>query len=174
VGGWAIVADGSWMHGKRYPITEGIMTIGRSAEADITLPSTHLSRKHAKLQRTSDSVTIIDLGSMNGTYVNGKKVQEVAIRPGDQLRFDTFTFIVEGPSSAQDTMVRRAPKELTNPPPAAKPSPSAAKTTTTQRATSPGNRAEPPPKAATVSLGIMATALVIVCLGYLAYLLVFG
>lgn len=54
-----------------FPLRQGRFLIGRSESADICLKSKHVSRRHALLVRNKSEVTIIDLGSTNGTYVNG-------------------------------------------------------------------------------------------------------
>lgn len=168
---WAIVANSSWMHGKRYDISEGTLTIGRSAQADITLPSNHLSRRHAQLQRTGNAVMLQDMASMNGTFVNGNRVKKVPIKHGDQLRFDTFTFLVEGPHEGQETIIRR-PKKT----PFAAAKKSAAKIVKVKmtRPTSPGNRLEPGRKRRPQAFTIAASTLTAGCIGYLIYLVFFS
>lgn len=70
------------------PETGGVL--GRDAGADLSLPDeTTLSRRHAELVRSGSEVTIRDLGSTNGTYVNGVKLADapVSLQPGDAVQF---------------------------------------------------------------------------------------
>ncbi len=60
--------------GHRYFITEDEMIIGRDPSADISIPDQSISRKHAKISREGGVVKIEDLGSSNGTDINGKKL----------------------------------------------------------------------------------------------------
>jgi hypothetical protein len=60
-------------------------TIGRSSQNDIQLPDLRVSRQHARIVKVSDAIEISDLGSSNGTFVNGKKVQSSTVAVGDQI-----------------------------------------------------------------------------------------
>ena len=61
--------------GKTFPLL-GTMTIGRAADCDISIPAEEISRHHAKLQVMPDGVAVEDLGSANGTFINGKRVHQ--------------------------------------------------------------------------------------------------
>jgi two-component system cell cycle response regulator len=61
--------------GHRFFITEDQMTIGRDPSADLCIADQSISRKHARVTRTEFGVTLEDLGSSNGTSVNGKKLE---------------------------------------------------------------------------------------------------
>jgi FHA domain-containing protein/uncharacterized protein DUF1707 len=61
-------------------------TIGRASECECVVTHPSVSRRHAELRRAGDAWLLRDLGSRNGTRVNGMRVtEEVAVRPGDQL-----------------------------------------------------------------------------------------
>src|SRR5262245_38371048 len=62
------------------------MSIGRSVEADISLKDSGLSRRHVELHRNPESCQIRDLGSRNGTRVNGAPVVTMDLQPGDQIQ----------------------------------------------------------------------------------------
>jgi adenylate cyclase len=68
-----------------YPLEKGEITIGRSANADLCLPDNGVSRNHAKITLKSDSVSIRDLHSSNGTKVNDLLVTEAPLFPGDRI-----------------------------------------------------------------------------------------
>ncbi|NJL26542.1 MAG: ATP-binding cassette domain-containing protein [Thermoanaerobaculia bacterium] len=74
------------------------LVIGRSPECDVVLDSPIVSARHAKLQRTGDGWQIEDLGSTNGTYVNGRRVSgSTLVAEGDLIGLGSFTFNVLGP-----------------------------------------------------------------------------
>jgi hypothetical protein len=72
--------------GKEHPIEDG-MTIGRT-DGDVLLPDPQVSRRHARISLENGKPTIEDLGSTNGTYVNGDPViGQRTLEVGDQVRF---------------------------------------------------------------------------------------
>jgi pSer/pThr/pTyr-binding forkhead associated (FHA) protein len=99
--GWQLKARTGSLTGKSYPLpTEKRAVIGRSKNCDIVLPSNHVSRQHAELYFHDGKLWVKDLGSSNGTFVNRKKITQQALRGGDELRFDTLVFEVQGPGEA--------------------------------------------------------------------------
>lgn len=64
----------------------GRAVVGRAADCDLVLPVGTVSRRHAEIVVTPQGVTVRDLGSTSGTLVNGRKIQEAALTPGDRLR----------------------------------------------------------------------------------------
>jgi hypothetical protein len=70
-------------------------TIGRAPSCDFTVADLSVSRWHARLQREEDSWLLSDLGSTNGTRLNGWRVtQSVQVQAGDEVSFGTVSFIV--------------------------------------------------------------------------------
>src|SRR5437870_12418598 len=63
--------------------------IGRSSDLDMVLVEDMVSRKHAKISTADDQITIQDLGSTNGTFVNGEKIKKVRIKEGDRILIGT-------------------------------------------------------------------------------------
>ena len=84
--------------GKIYPVI-GPVVLGRAAECDISVSADEMSRRHAMVKPTLDGLTVEDLGSANGTYVNDKRVQQGFLRPGDELRLDAVRFILVAPGT---------------------------------------------------------------------------
>ena len=82
--------------GKLYGIT-GPMSIGRSAECDISIPVEEISRRHAMVKPNAQGLQVEDLGSSNGTYINNKRVQAGQLLPGDELRLDQVRLILVAP-----------------------------------------------------------------------------
>ncbi len=84
--------------GRNYPLQTGSTVIGRGDQANLRLPDVGISRRHARLDFDGNQVVLTDLGSTNGTMVNGQRVSAVALNPGDmiQLGTTTLTFRVDG------------------------------------------------------------------------------
>jgi FHA domain-containing protein/uncharacterized protein DUF1707 len=81
-----------------FPPGSGVrFTIGRTRECDLCLTDLSVSRMHALLVRREDGWVLSDLGSHNGTRLNGWLVREpVPVRPGDRVEFGSMAFIVQG------------------------------------------------------------------------------
>jgi hypothetical protein len=75
------------------PLT-GTMVIGRGAEADLQLADTGVSRRHAELRVVGSEVEVRDLGSTNGTWVNGRRVDSAPLRDGDRVTVGTTELVV--------------------------------------------------------------------------------
>ncbi len=65
---------------------EAPVVIGRSAPADIVVPASKLSRRHARFTRSGEGVRVEDLGSTNGTRYRGEKIKDRVLMPGDVVR----------------------------------------------------------------------------------------
>ncbi len=73
--------------GQRFALHEGTLSIGRAPECHLPLDSTGISRRHAELQVVGDDVLLHDVGSVNGTHVNERRVEgHVPLKDGDMLR----------------------------------------------------------------------------------------
>lgn len=98
---WKLVGQGGLLDSREYPLA-GTVVLGRDTEADIVIPSTHLSRKHVELEVKAGAIRFKDLNSVNGTFVNGKRASEGYLKNGDELRIDTFHFVIAGPAQDRD------------------------------------------------------------------------
>lgn len=94
--------------GKMYGVT-GPMTIGRSAECDISIPVEEISRRHALVKPNAQGLMVEDLGSSNGTFINNKRVQTGQLGPGDELRLDQVRLILVAPGMEIQHMQQKAP-----------------------------------------------------------------
>ena len=93
---WSLVADSGPEKGQVIPVVERV-EIGRALECDISILEPGLSRKHCELEVSGSKLMIRDLGSVNGTWVNAEKIDEVELKDGDRLQFDKVRFIVSAP-----------------------------------------------------------------------------
>jgi predicted component of type VI protein secretion system len=120
-----------------FELTKDVYTAGREAGNDIAIEDTQISRHHARLLRQGNSFVVEDLGSTNGTFVNGRRVTgPVLLSNGDMLGFaDTIVLAVQIQSPMSDaTVISRgagatgvgpstAPSFAPPPPPPARPAP---------------------------------------------------
>jgi pSer/pThr/pTyr-binding forkhead associated (FHA) protein len=121
--GWALKSNHTALANRVFAI-KAETVIGRSNDCDITLAAAHLSRRHVKLSIQEGLLYVKDLGSANGTYLNGKRVVgEERVRRGDELRFDTLSFGVIGPAQDMDKTTVRPIPTIQPPPKAAAPAP---------------------------------------------------
>lgn len=71
--------------GRRTVLTGGRVVVGRSRECDLVLEDPNVSRRHAELSEEGGAWVIRDLGSTNGIVINGGRVEEAALSPGDEI-----------------------------------------------------------------------------------------
>lgn len=91
--------------GGEFPIGEGQeIIIGRSSELDMVLVEEMVSRRHARIHLQDGIINIEDLGSTNGTFVNGEKIQKGTLREGDRILIGTSILKVV---TTADTSTRR-------------------------------------------------------------------
>jgi len=82
--------------GMSFVLAKGVASVGREAGRDIVLPDPTVSRRHATLRAEPGRVQVVDEGSSNGTFLNGTRVSSAYAVPGDEIRFGSSTFRVEG------------------------------------------------------------------------------
>ena len=93
-----VVKRGSTV-GQRFPLRGGEITLGRDPQSDIFLNDITVSRKHAKVTMEQSAIKVSDVGSLNGTYVNGARVEVTTLKHGDELQIGKFKLIfLEGKS----------------------------------------------------------------------------
>ncbi len=91
--GPALVAQGEDGLLAEYPLSLEMTAIGRSPDNDIRVAKSAVSRKHAKVVFGPEGYTVIDLGSENGTFVNGERITEKLLKNGDRLQIGPTEFV---------------------------------------------------------------------------------
>lgn len=76
--------------GARFLIDQNQSSIGRSTDSQIFLDDVTVSRKHAAIEVEGGVFTLIDLGSLNGTYLNNQSVAKSALKTGDEIQIGKF------------------------------------------------------------------------------------
>jgi len=95
--------------GKTFPL-RGKTSIGRHSDNDIFVNVDGISRKHAVLSVTSNGLEIEDLGSSNGTYVNGEKIDKSAVKIGDEIKLDNIRFLIQSPEMKSESSLDNSAK----------------------------------------------------------------
>jgi serine/threonine-protein kinase len=80
--------------GKKIRLHKPITLAGRAPECSLVLRASDVSKHHCQISIDTDKVTVDDLGSANGTFVNGKQVKKARLRDGDELRIADHAFQV--------------------------------------------------------------------------------
>ncbi|CAN5287500.1 hypothetical protein BH20ACT24_BH20ACT24_07070 [soil metagenome] len=80
--------------GSKFLIDKDVTTVGRHPESDIFLDDVTVSRKHAHIQRRETAFSISDEGSLNGTYVNRRRVEDTELANGDELQIGKFKLVI--------------------------------------------------------------------------------
>ena len=85
-----VVRSGGGIAGQTFHPPEGKTLIGRSPECQIFLDDVTVSRRHAELERAGESFTIRDLGSLNGTYVNRRRIESTVLQDDDEVQIGKY------------------------------------------------------------------------------------
>jgi hypothetical protein len=85
-----VVRSGGGMAGQTFHPPEGRTLIGRSPECEIFLDDVTVSRRHAELERADETFTIRDLGSLNGTYVNRRRIESAVLADDDEVQIGKY------------------------------------------------------------------------------------
>jgi len=81
-------------------ILQGPVVIGRGGDCDLVIAEPYLSRRHVSIQVSEGCLQVQDLGSANGTYINGERISQGEAATGDEIRLDQLVFKVVGPDPA--------------------------------------------------------------------------
>lgn len=107
--------------GPRRPfrLSKDVVVIGRREDCDLRIALSDVSRKHCRLLLNDGGIAVEDLGSSNGTFVNGHRVQSVALEAGDTLQVGPVVFVlqVDGePPTAEMHPIAHQPRRDANSP----------------------------------------------------------
>ena len=90
--------------GDYYPIERAAINIGRRTESEVYINDPHISREHAQIRLVQESYVLFDLNSTSGTYVNGRKIVQHNLQPGDVISISGHPLIyVEENVNPSDT-----------------------------------------------------------------------
>ena len=79
--------------GSKYMLDAEVTRAGRHPDSDIFLDDITVSRRHAEIIRRADGFHVLDVGSLNGTYVNRDRVEDVKLNNGDELQIGKFKLV---------------------------------------------------------------------------------
>ena len=79
--------------GARYGLEADLTTVGRHSAADILLDDVTVSRQHVEVERSGDRYRVKDTGSLNGTYLNGARIESGWLDDGDVLQVGRFKLV---------------------------------------------------------------------------------
>ena len=85
-----VIRSGGGRSGESFTIEGDRISIGRSPDAEVFLDDVTVSRNHALIVRRQDGLYIDDLGSLNGTYVNRRRIESHKLADGDEIQIGKF------------------------------------------------------------------------------------
>lgn len=104
--------------GRAYSLTSGgVNTIGREAANNIVLPLDLISRRHATIHQEDGNWFITDLQSLNGTYLNGTKIDKQTLQPGDKIQLSGITLGFQLGATSETMLRQMGPIGASSPPP---------------------------------------------------------
>lgn len=145
---------------------QGRLVIGRDSAADLDLDEPEMPRRHAQIEVTAEGIYLRDLGSSNGTYVNGVQVRDAVLYAGDQIAFDRNRFLIEAPGTPNRAQAARQASGVAASAPASRPVASAADPATTAPETLP---ATPPSAGSSPWLPLLVGAVIAAILALLLF-----
>jgi pSer/pThr/pTyr-binding forkhead associated (FHA) protein len=90
--------------GRDIAVDHAVIMVGRHPQCDARLDSFRVSRRHCILTREGGEVAVRDLGSTNGTWINGRRVESGRLKPGDEMWIAHIRYRLEGTTPYQATM----------------------------------------------------------------------
>jgi pSer/pThr/pTyr-binding forkhead associated (FHA) protein len=93
VGSALLVVQRGPSAGSRFLLDTDVVSAGRHPDSEIFLDDVTVSRRHAEFRRTPDGYSVADVGSLNGTYVNRDRIDEVALQGGDEVQIGKYRLV---------------------------------------------------------------------------------
>lgn len=114
---------------KSFSLPDSTTVIGRRGDCDLCIPLKTVSRKHCQLNQNNETINIRDLGSRSGTFLNGKRINEAAVKAGDYIRIGPLIFGLQINGQPEKIIPPKPakPKPAKPKPPQPKPAPKAPK-----------------------------------------------
>jgi pSer/pThr/pTyr-binding forkhead associated (FHA) protein len=85
-----VVRSGGGRAGEHFPLQQESVTVGRSPDSDIFLDDVTVSRRHALLKQAKDGFLIEDQGSLNGTFLNRRRIESAPLEDGDEVQIGKY------------------------------------------------------------------------------------
>jgi pSer/pThr/pTyr-binding forkhead associated (FHA) protein len=79
--------------GTKFVLDKDVITCGRDPASDLFLDDVTVSRKHAEIRRNDSAFTLADVGSLNGTFANRQRVEQIQLSNGDEIQIGKFQLI---------------------------------------------------------------------------------
>ena len=91
-----VVRSGGGRAGEQFPLERTQTTIGRTPDCDIFLDDVTVSRRHAIVAKGTETFTLEDLGSLNGTFLNRHRIEQADLENGDEVQIGKYRLIFLG------------------------------------------------------------------------------
>ena len=98
---------------RSFSVTRDMTVIGRREDCDLRIPLSDVSRKHCRLILDGDTIKVEDLGSSNGTYRNGERIQQTELSAGDTLQVGPVVFVLQVDGFPADEDLKPVPLQST-------------------------------------------------------------
>jgi pSer/pThr/pTyr-binding forkhead associated (FHA) protein len=80
--------------GSRFPLHQAVASAGRDPRGDIFLDDVTVSRRHAEFRSERGELQVVDIDSLNGTYVNGRPIDSAVLTNGDEIQMGKFRLVL--------------------------------------------------------------------------------
>ncbi len=80
--------------GSKLALTDALTTIGRHPDSSVFLDDVTVSRRHAEIAREGGRLIVRDAGSLNGTYLNGQRIETAELSEGDSLQVGRYKLVI--------------------------------------------------------------------------------
>ena len=99
---------------KVFPLPSAVTIVGRRKNCDLRIPLESVSRRHCQFNLEDENVKLRDLGSRNGTFLNGKRIDEQILKPGDSIRIGPVVFAMQINGEPKDFTASPASKKTSS------------------------------------------------------------
>jgi pSer/pThr/pTyr-binding forkhead associated (FHA) protein len=89
-----VVVERGPIAGSRFPLHQAVTSAGRDPRGDIFLDDVTVSRRHAEFRSERGELQVVDMDSLNGTYVNGRPIDSAVLTNGDEIQMGKFRLVL--------------------------------------------------------------------------------